>query len=80
MYKSNVLSRRFGGLNGIRKLLGLEIKYQSRNKYTKEELREKLLEKYREYGRRLTQSEMIKLRKEEGFPRGVFFIYPIFKR
>ena len=43
----------------------MEIKYPSNKKYTKEELTEKLLEKYNEYGRILSQSEIKKLGKEE---------------
>ena len=66
--------RRFGGLNALRKLLGMEIKYPSNKKYTKEELTEKLLEKYNEYGRILSQSEIKKLEKEEGFPGGSTFL------
>ena len=74
IYKTNVLVRRFGSLNNLRELLGLEIIYPSNKKYTKEELKEKLLEKYSEYGRRLTQSEIKRLGKEEGFPGGSTFL------
>ena len=74
IYKSSVLVRRFGDLNALRELLGMEIKYPSRKKYTKEELTEKLLKKYNEYGRILSQSEIKKLGKEEGFPGGSTFL------
>ena len=74
IYKSSVLGKRFGGLNALRELLGMEIKYPSNKKYTKEELTEKLLEKYNEYGRILSQSEIKKLGKEEGFPGGSTFL------
>ena len=67
-YKSSVLERRFGSINKMRELLGMEIRYPGHKKYTKEILTEKLLEKYKEYGRRITQKEMAKLREKEGFP------------
>ena len=47
IYRSTVLERRFGSLNKMRELLGMEIQYPGNKKYTKEILKEKLLEKYR---------------------------------
>ena len=76
IHKTSVLVRRFGSINNMRELLGLEIKYPRYKKYNKKELKEKLLEKYSEYGRRLTHSEIKKLNKEEGFPGiSVFLTY-----
>ena len=74
IYKSSVLERRFGSLNEIRKLLGMEIKYEGNNKYTKAILKEKLLEIYKEYGRTVTQMEIRELSRTRGFPGTTTFL------
>ena len=63
-YKSGVLERRFKSLNEIRKILNYEVTHSGRIKYTKEILTKILLEKYKEYGRRLTQNEMREINKK----------------
>jgi hypothetical protein len=68
MYQSSILERRFGSINKMRELLGMEIRYPGHKKYTKEVLIANLLEKYKEYGRKITQKEMNELREKEGFP------------
>ena len=67
-YRVHVLCSRFRSLNNMRELLGFEIKKSSNSKYTKKELKVKLLKKYKEYGRKLTQKELKEISKEEEFP------------
>ena len=62
-YKVNVLRIRFKSLNNMRKLLGFKMN-RGYSVYTKEILTKILLEKYKEYGRRLTQNEMREINKK----------------
>ena len=67
-YRVHVLCSRFRSLNNMRKLLGFEIKKSGISKYTKKELKVKLLKKYKKYGRKLTQKELKEISKQEEFP------------
>lgn len=67
-YSNDVFTIRFGSMNNLRKLAGFE-PYYLRRKYTKEELKNKLIKVYKEYGRRLTNNEMKQLSKNnDDFP------------
>ena len=64
-YSSEILLVRFGNMNNLRRLAGFKTKKSGRTIYTKAELGDILYKKYKEKGRRLTQSE---LRKERDIP------------
>ena len=64
-YSSEILLVRFGNMNNLRRLAGFKTKKSGRTIYTKAELGDILYKKYKEKGRRLTQSE---LRKERDMP------------
>ena len=73
-YDVGVLEVRFGGLNNMRRLLGFYIEEEREGKYTKELLKEKLLEKYEQCRRKITQKEMKELAKTEKFPAIITFL------
>lgn len=67
-YKSDVFAIRFGGLNNLRELAGYEA-YYTNAKYTKKEIKNILINTYKEHGRRLTNKELNQLSKEDdNFP------------
>lgn len=67
-YSYDVYAIRFGGINGVRKLAGYDT-VDSYRKYTKKEIKNILINTYKEHGRRLTNKELNQLSKEnESFP------------
>ena len=63
-FSPGIFSIRFGGLNNLRKILNLRERNEGTLRYTKEEIKKKLLEKYKEYGRILTVRELKKMHKK----------------
>ena len=72
-YSRSVLGTRFTNMNNIRRQAGFQIRDDPATKYTKEYLTGILLTYYNKYGRRLTQTEILK-NKELPNPT-VFFNY-----
>lgn len=67
-YKSDVFAIRFGGLNNLRVLAGYD-PYYVKKKYTKDEIKKKLITEYKKYNRRLTNNELKELSKvDDNFP------------
>ncbi len=68
-YKSDVFSIRFGGLQNLRELSGFPDNKIRPKKYTKKEIKDKLIKQYKLHGRRLTNSEIQQLSNEiDDFP------------
>lgn len=68
-YKSDVFAVRFSGLQHLRKLAGFPEGKRQIRKYTKKEIKNKLIEQYKLKGRRLTNHEISQLSKEnDNFP------------
>lgn len=66
-YKADVFVIRFGGINALRKLAGVESR-KSNHRYTKRELEEILTELYKKHNRRLTNKEFKELSKNNEVP------------
>ena len=72
-YSRSVLGTRFTNMNNLRKQAGFQIRDGQTTKYTKQYLKNILLLHYKKYGRRLTQTEIL---KNENLPNPtVFFNY-----
>ena len=59
-YSKSVLASRFTSLNYLRKIAGFEIKREITPKYSKQGIKLMLYNKYKKYGRKLTQTEIAK--------------------
>lgn len=57
IYNADVFTIRFGGMQNLKKIAGFEVR-KSKMKYTKDQLKYLLLEKYRIKGKKLTNSEI----------------------
>lgn len=69
LYKSDVFAIRFGGLQNLRDLAGSPEGKKQNKKYTKKEIQNRLIEQYELRGRRLTNSELNQLSKNnDSFP------------
>ncbi|AEB77624.1 hypothetical protein ADU80_04995 [Clostridium botulinum] len=57
IYNADVFGIRFGSMEDLKKLVGFPV-FQSTKKYTKEKLKQILLQEYKKLGRKLTYKEI----------------------
>ena len=69
-YSKSVLGIRFTNMNNLRELAGFQKRCERNTKYTKQYLGNILFEYYKIYGRRLTQTEIM---KDENLPNPTAF-------
>ena len=69
-YSKSVLGIRFTNMDNLRKLAGFQVRSERRAKYTKQYLGNILFKYYKTYGRRLTQTEIM---KDENLPNPTAF-------
>ncbi len=69
-YSKSVLGIRFTNMNNLRELAGFQKRSETKTKYTKQHLGNILFEYYKIYGRRLTQTEIM---KDENLPNPTAF-------